>query len=327
MSRERDVLLALYRHYDDMERYAFMLGNRFADYDEGEDAELFYLLSDLFRYSFGNDRETKKRLETFRKKLIELNERRFDRILKMLDEEAEDIIENEVLFLLLFYLEFFSVDLKKITKEEMKQIYIYGFFYGLTRIQIFERVMNSSVNRIYEIVSAGMLNNIPMEELINNVKKELGKTSENIITATNGIVDGLINDATLAVAEKNKMLLKYCDMMDSRVCPKCRDYRNKVFRYDSKDIPLIPQHPHCRCHWMLIPDDGKTYKFSDDIKFSDYYNSLSEREKKIRIGQSKYIGEKTGVYKLKDYETPVLGSGLSLAEVYDRDVKMLTITG
>jgi hypothetical protein len=324
---DRDILLQLYRHYDDMERYAFMLGNRFADYDEGEDAELFYLLSDLFRYSFGNDRETKKRLEAFRKKLIELNERRFDRILKMLDKESEDIIKNEVLFLLLFYLEFFSVDLKKLTKDEMKQIYLYGFFYGLTRVQIFERVMNRSVNDIYEIVSSGMLNHIPMEELVNNVKKALEKTSENIITETNGIVDGLINDAALAVAEKNNMLLKYCDMMDSRVCGKCMKYRNKTFRYDSKDIPLIPQHPHCRCHWMLIPDDGKTYKFKDDVKFSDYYQTLSEKEKKIRVGQSKYFGEKSGVYKLKDYETPVLGSGLSLSEVSDRDKKMLTITG
>jgi SPP1 gp7 family putative phage head morphogenesis protein len=187
--------------------------------------------------------------------------------------------------------------------------------------------MNNSVDHIYEIVSSGMLNHIPMEDIVNDIKKELGKTSENIITETNSIVDGLVNDAILATAEKNKMLLKYSDMMDSRVCGKCKKYRDKVYRHDSKDIPLIPQHPHCRCHWILIPDDGKTYDSKDDIKFSDYYKTLNEKEKKIRVGQSKYIGEKSGVYKLKDYEYPVLGAGLSLGEVADRDKKMLTITG
>ena len=40
--------------------------------------------------------------------------------------------------------------------------------------------------------------------------------------------------------------------MDARVCPRCKQWENRVFQPEDKNIPEIPVHHNCRCTMDVI---------------------------------------------------------------------------
>lgn len=68
--------------------------------------------------------------------------------------------------------------------------------------------------------------------------------------------------------------LVYQTEKDHRVCNKCAPYQGKPYRPTDPDLPLIPRHPRCRCHYDII-----TFEEEVQIKQAAYMaNMMQQRE-------------------------------------------------
>ena len=55
------------------------------------------------------------------------------------------------------------------------------------------------------------------------------------------------------------------------------------------------------------------------VSFREYFETLSEPEKRRRIGQRKYAQHRAGEYRLKPFEEPPASARLALADIRERD--------
>ena len=68
--------------------------------------------------------------------------------------------------------------------------------------------------------------------------------------------------------------LVYQTEKDHRVCNKCAPHQGEMYRPTDPNLPIIPRHPHCRCHYDII-----TFEEEMQIKQAAYmHKQMQARE-------------------------------------------------
>lgn len=317
-----NLALELYRHCDDLERYASYVSDISSDYLDDTNEKIFNLIYRIAGEKIADNYRSQKKLEEFREKVADIRINAADEILKLLKEESNDLIEVEAAFIFAFFAVLFGSSGKNISVETAEKIAKYGRYRGLSRREIINKLLAGDIQRIYETVTIGLGDNLPADELIELVKKQLNTTRRFLKSEIDVIVNGIVNDVSLAFAAKNKLRLMWSSMMDVRVCPACqRD--GETWEYDAPDIPSLPVHAHCRCRLIPVADGEKANAEDFKITFADYFNTLSEDEKRKRIGSAMYKGAVSGSEKISKFIEPPASAFLTISDVAERDSKFI----
>lgn len=315
---KHELALELYRHNDDIERFAAYLGDYSVNDFEDANLKILDLIYKIAGEKIADDYKSEYKLLQFKEKLTDIRTDAADEVLKLLDEQSEDLILVEVAFLFAFFSVLFGYSGKNISVETVENIVKYGRYRGLTRKEIIQKLVAGDIQRIFEAVSAGIGDNLSLVQIVESVKREMNTTRRYIQSEIDVIVNGIINDTSLAFAAKNKLKLMWSSMMDDRVCHACkRD--GETWEYDSPDIPSLPVHVNCRCR--LIPFDGKIGLDAKifNITFPEYFNSIEKGEKRKRIGNARYSAYLHGTEKITKFIEPPASAFLTIEELTDRD--------
>jgi SPP1 gp7 family putative phage head morphogenesis protein len=312
------LALELYRHNDDIERFSAYLGDYSVNDFEDANEKILALIYQIAGEKIANDYKSEYKLMKFKEKLTDIRTNAAEEVLKLLDEQSEELILIEVAFLFSFFSVLFGHSGKNISVETVENILKYGRYRGLTRKEIVQKLVSGDIQRIFESVSSGLDDNLTLAQLVESVKREMNTTRRYIHNEIDVIVNGIINDTALAFAAKNKLKLMWSSMMDERVCHSCqRD--GETWEYDSPDIPSLPAHVRCRCR--LIPFDGAIGLDAKifNITFPEYFNSLDKKEKRKRIGNARYTAYLHGTEKVNKFVEPPLSAFLTAKELQERD--------
>ena len=313
-----NLALELYRHCDDLERYAAYVSDLSADYFDDTNEKIFNLIYRIAGERIADNYKSQRKLDELREKIADIRTNAADEILKLLREESDGLIEVESAFIFAFFAALFGSTGKNISVETAENIAKYGRYRGLSRREIIKKLLAGDIQRIYETVSGGLGDNLPADELIELVKKQLNTTRRFLRSEVDVIVNGIVNDVALAFAAKNKLRLMWSSMMDDRVCPECRR-DGETWGYDDPDIPSLPRHINCRCRLLPFSDGDKVDAADFGITFAEYFNSLDAKEKKKRIGSAMYKGVVSGSEKVSKFIEPPASAFLTIEDVAERD--------
>jgi len=121
---------------------------------------------------------------------------------------------------------------------------------------------------------------------INNSKRIMEKQIENEVITHN---DTVFRVTDYLMYRANKTKVTYCSILDDRTCIECGEFNGKTF--DSDKAPVLPLHNRCRC--ILVPS-----AFIDNesvTSYSDWIESLNEKEKLNALGKTRYQLYKSGI--------------------------------
>lgn len=297
---EREKLIEVIRHYDDMEIYADNFSDEVKELVTDKNGEIIAaVIAFLMRTDeFGVDYKTQKQIDQLQERIREIADDLGDEIVEKIQKQNDELIKTEMAFLLMLLAMTGQQD-KKIPQYTVDNIKRYGRFIGQNVTNIFNKFKTDLVYNIMKDVTNGVDNNATMQDLRNIVSAVMEKAGNNAKLDTDLIVNGVINDVTMAVAEKNKAKLEYIAVMDDRTCSKCEGLHGHVYNYDDPSLPVLPQHHRCRCQLVPYTDSGL-----NEITFSDYFESLSENEKRERIGNKRYNSYKKGDFKVTKFVPP-----------------------
>lgn len=317
-----ELALLLTRHCDDLQRYAAGLSeDAVAEFAATEAAvyEFIYQIEATLGGNMANDYRTQRKLDELKDRLAEIRNSVRDEVCDELDRETAELIDTENDFLLGLLAGWFAVSGRTgraLSKADAAKIARYGKYHGLTRRQIIAKVTEGDVSRLYEEIADGLENGSSLAELREAARKQMMTTRRYVKSEIDSIVNGVANDVGLAVASRNRLRLVYLAVLDTSVCEECGGYHGEIYEFDSPDIPALPRHIHCRCR--LVPE--MEYEASElAVSFREYFETLSEPEKRQRIGQKKYAQHRAGEYRLKPFEEPPASARLALADIRERD--------
>lgn len=320
---KKELALELYRHFDDLERYASGISEDSAELYADTEIKIRELIYGIAGVKISNDYKSERLLAELKKKIGEIRYNVADNILNLIDGITGDVIEKETDFWIIFMLLAFNATGKRFSKEEIGKIRKYGKYHGLTIKQIIEKVIDGDVQRIYEVTVNDLINGKPLEDVLRDIEKESNKTKRNIRNEVNAVIDGVSNDASLAFAVKNKTYLLYLSMLDDRVCGECSSHNGEMYNYNSPDIPYLPVHIRCRCHLIPVVSPESVNPEDYDVTFKEYFNTMNATEKATRIGYSKYAGYKSGIEEITKFVDVPIGARMSLNDMTKRDKNML----
>ena len=312
------LALELYRHCDDLERYAAYVADLSADILDETNEKIFNLIYQIAGEKLANDYKSQQKLDELREQIAEIRTDAGKKILELFKEESEDLILVESAFVFAFFAELFGATGKKISVDTVDKIAKYGRYRGLSQRQIFNKLISGDVDRIYEAIANGLDNNLSPADILQSVRNELNTTRRFLRGEVDVIINGIVNDVSLAFAAKNKLRLMWSSMMDDRVCPACQ--RNgETWEHDDPDIPSLPVHVNCRCRLIPFDDNSDAEAQDFDISFADYFNSLDKKEQNERIGNARYNGFLHGSEKINKFIEPPESAFLTIEEVSERD--------
>lgn len=313
------LMLALTAHTDDLQLFA----NGIAEDAENELAateDAVYALIDALYKRYGNlglrmDYQTVRYFENLKRKIAEIRSAAFDDEKDELEEVSRHVAEEESGFFAEWFAFLAGSAVAAPTRSRLDRIARYGIYNGSTRRQIFDKLSDSDVNRIYDAIADSFQKGRSAGDAALAVQRELMKTRRFVKYEIDAIVNGVANDAALAFAAANRTKLLYTSVLDDRTCGECCSFDGQVFDCDDPGLPSLPRHINCRCR--LIPAlDGNSA--AAPASFAEYIASLSPSEQRSRLGSAKYAAWKSGDYKLKTYETPSPGQRLSAEDLKAR---------
>ena len=317
-----ELAFILTQHADDLQLFANGLAEDAVDDFSQTEAAILELIVEMYlRYKESGvtmDYRTVQWLEGLRAKLIEIRESIIEYAIADIERHTRDAVKNESKFLRAFWLALTGNVAIALTPAFYDKVSKYGIYNGDTRRQMLSRLITGDVNRVYETAVRSLIDGRPLEDVRAIVRREMDKTNRYVKIEAEAVVNGVINDTTLAFAEENKTRLLYNAVLDERTCEECESFNNKVFDYDDEDLPSLPRHVRCRCFYVPIPDDGRNYN-GLSMDFNSYLAVLPSDKQMSRLGNDKYDLWQARQYDLRDYETPMRGQRLSIEDLRERD--------
>ncbi len=83
-------------------------------------------------------------------------------------------------------------------------------------------------------------------------------------------------------------LLRFVSEEGEKCCEECLKYHDLIFEEDDKDIPQIPIHPNCRCHYEYVTDE-EIKKVTNKIE--DTSKQINNWAKKILAQGDRFLLE------------------------------------
>ena len=319
-----ELTLALTEHADDLQLYANGISeDAEAELAATEDAILVLIYALYQKYQdtgLQMDYKTVKYLQDLKEKIAEIRAAAFDDDEEEMEDVSRDVAEEESGFLAAWYAALIGGFFPALTKKDLDRIAKYGIYNGNTRKQIFEKLLNGDVDRIYNAIANSFQKGKSVNEAVHAVRTELQKTRRYLKSEIEAIINGVANDAALAFAAANKTKLLYSAVMDGHVCDECESFEGHLFDYDDPEIPSLPRHINCRCR--LIPAPGKESAVVP-VTFAEYVASLTPSGQRSRLENAKYKAMLSGDYKPDLYETANRGQRLSMEQLKARYGKRL----
>lgn len=320
-----ELAFALTQHADDLQIFINGVSiDAMGDFEQTEDAikELIYKLYEKYaEKGFPLEPETKEYLENLQEKLAEIRENCFYDEEEELENTARAIVKNESKFLKAFFIALTGQSVVSLDAEWFNKISQFGIYNGGTINQIFKKMADNDVNRIYNIMVNAIRNGKSLKEARDEVQKALNKTRKDLESEITSILNGIANDTAKAFSVENNTMLLFCTALDNSVCDDCNDHEGRIYKNNDPDLPNPPLHPNCRCRLIPVPNDDDKYK-KLEMKFSEYYQELSKEDKIKRIGKEKYELAQIKEYEIDSYEEPNESQRISLAQLKERDKKL-----
>lgn len=321
----KELAFALTQHADDLQLFINGVSmDAMGDFEQTEDAikELIYKLYERYEEKgLPLEPETANYFENLKEKLAEIRENCFYDEEEELENTAREIIKNESKFLKAFFVALMGQSVVSLDAEWFNRISQFGIYNGGTINQIFKKMADNDVNRIYNIMVNAIRNGKSLKEARDEVQKALKKTRKDLEIEITSILNGIANDTAKAFAIENKTMLLFCTALDDSVCSDCNDREGEIYKNDDPDLPNPPLHPNCRCRLIPVPSDDDKYK-ELEMKFSEYYQELSKEDKIKRIGKEKYELAQINEYEIDGYEEPGENQRVSLAQLKERDKQL-----
>lgn len=180
-----------------------------------------------------------------------------DELVDELSATSRKNAEKENSFFL-FLFSMFASSGQAVSAAEIGKILKYGKYHGLTQQQIIRKVAQDDAAKIYEIVADGLTRGMSLADIKNEVQRRMNRTRRYVKTEVDAILHGVMNDAALAFAAKNRTFLLYVSVLDMKRCDECGSLEGEMFPFDDPDLPYVPRHTGCRCHIVPIPEDSRT---------------------------------------------------------------------
>lgn len=315
--------LALMQYGDDLQLYGNGIAEDALAELEQTEQKILALASELFekfkKKGMSPDKATLEYIEKLKKRIAELRNNVFEDEFEELKKELSSLSSTSNTFWKIFFAAA-GIDVVLLTRRDLERISQYGIYNGNTVRQIFEKLKTQDTDRIFDTLSNALQKGKSLDEAWEEVKAALTDTRRFVKSEIDSIVNGVANDVSIAFAMKNGHKLKYSAVMDKTTCPKCRELDGKVFKADSPELPVLPQHYNCRC--QLIPvADGKEI---ESASFQRYLKSLPKERQKERLGKNKYTAWVRGDYMLKKYENPLPGQRKSLDGIISEAQELLS---
>ena len=108
-----------------------------------------------------------------------------------------------------------------VSAAEIGKILKYGKYHGLTQQQIIRKVAQDDAAKIYEIVADGLTRGMSLADIKTEVQRRMNRTRRYVKTEVDAILHGVMNDAALAFAAKNRTFLLYVSVLDMKRCDEC----------------------------------------------------------------------------------------------------------
>lgn len=318
--KEKDVHIQIIRHYDDIQRFAEGAAEDcIAEYEDHaqEIMDLLYMIFEILgngkiAENFHSDQKLKELL----RRLTEVCEEAGEEILFYLDNVSQDLVKNENHFLLLIAA-FLMTSGRKVTAETLQNIARYGRYRGWTRKELISKIARGSADRIFEAISSGLADGKTLKDIRQDILIEMKKTQRSISAQVNTIINGIVNDVNMAFAAKNNLQLRYSAVLDKSTCEECGDLNGNIYQSNDPDIPSLPRHYNCRCVLeVLFPGQNESM-----AKYQDFFEGLSEKEKRSRLGDARYAEYKNGEMQVSHFVPVGKGAKLSLNQIRQRDEK------
>ena len=237
--------LALMQYGDDLQLY----GNGIAEDALGEleqtEQKILALAAELFakfeKKGVRPDKVTLEYIEKLKKRIAELRNNVFEEEFEELKKEITSLSETSNAFWKIFFAAA-GIDVVLLTRRDLERISKYGIYNGNTVRQIFEKLKIQDTDRIFDTLSDALQKGKSLKQAWEEVKDELTQTRRFVKSEIDAIVNGVANDVSIAFAMKNGHKLKYSAVMDKTTCQRCNALDGKVFKADSHEIPVLPQH-------------------------------------------------------------------------------------
>lgn len=319
---DRELSLALARHYDGLQLYANGLAEGLVyEFVEAEAAILALCREALSRFrergGVSRDLPTAEYLRKVRRRLEEIRNGVVDECLEMLEEAAMEESDAHGGFLAMFARAMGVAAVLELSAGDYEAISRYGVYGTDARRELLARIMDADVSRVFDAFSKAARDGVDVDDAIRIIEDELMKTRRYVHGAAESVANGVANDTAMAFAEENGLWLRYSAVMDARVCEECSWLDGTVYAYDDPGIPSLPRHVNCRCELVpCLPPDGeaqsgaKSAAAVDIMAFGEYLDTLSEEERSARLG---------GKGRPGGFRPPPEGVSLSARELARRD--------
>lgn len=268
------------------------------------------------------EKSTLEYIERLRARIAELRKNVFEEEFEKLKSTLTELTETSNKFWVMFFTAA-NIKVLGLSSADRAELAKYGIYNGNTLQQIFDKLKQRDTERIFDTISDDLQKGVSLTDALSKVKVELKNTRRYVKSEIDAVVNGAANDAAIAFALKNKLLLRYTTAMDKFVCPRCRDLNDKLFAPDSPDLPVLPRHYNCRC--QLVPVKSESSAGDGKVPgFKDYLASLPKAQQKKRLGKAKYALWSKNAYTLQKYEEPLPGQRVSLDELLEHGEELLS---
>ena len=240
-----DILKEIEAHYIEIQSEIDGISDSAVEEFAECEQRIFELIEQIYKLlgdgKIASDWKSDQKLKKLKALLEELRLDAADELVEELSETSQKSAEKESSFFLFLFSLFASFG-QTVSSGEIGKILKYGKYHGLTQKQIIRKVAQDDAAKIYEIVADGLTRGMSLED----------------ITEVDAILHGVLNDAALAFAAKNRTFLLYVSVLDMKRCDECGTFEGEMFAFDDPELPYVPRHTGCRCHLVPVPEDFRT---------------------------------------------------------------------
>lgn len=256
-----DILKEIEAHYIEIQSEIDGISDSAVEEFAECEQRIFELIEQIYKLlgdgKIASDWKSEQKLKKLKALLEELRLDAADELVEELSETSQKSAEKESLFFLFLFSLFASFG-QTVSSGEIGKILKYGKYHGLTQKQIIRKVAQDDAAKIYEIVADGLTRGMSLEDIKTEVQRRMNRTRRYVKTEVDAILHGVLNDAALAFAAKNRTFLLYVSVLDMKRCDECGTFEGGMFAFDDPELPYVPRHTGCRCHLVPVPEDFRT---------------------------------------------------------------------